>query len=61
MQCFSRGYTAYRSGKKVSYKSQQNELPELKDAFPEFRNIHSLAYRMLPEDWIRHLITFTEG
>ena len=34
---------AYRSGKKVSYKSQQNELPELKDAFPEFRNIHSLV------------------
>ena len=34
---------AYRSGKKVSYRSQQDELPELKDAFPEFRNIHSLV------------------
>ena len=34
---------SYRSGKKVCCKSQQNELPELKDAFPEFRNIHSLA------------------
>ena len=34
---------ACRSGKKVCCKSQQNELPELKDAFPEFRNIHSLA------------------
>ena len=32
---------AYRSGKKVNYKSQQNELPELKNAFPEYRNIHS--------------------
>ena len=34
---------ALRSGKKVNYNSQQDELPELKKAFPEFRNIHSLA------------------
>ena len=34
---------ALRSGRKVDYNSQQDELPELKKAFPEFRNIHSLA------------------
>ena len=34
---------AYRSGKKVSYKSQQNEIPEIKRMFSEFRNIHSLV------------------
>ncbi|MGC8506348.1 MAG: RNA-guided endonuclease InsQ/TnpB family protein [Thermoplasmata archaeon] len=34
---------AYRSGKKVNYNSQQDELPELKKAFPEYRNIHSLV------------------
>ena len=32
---------AYRSGKKVNYKSQQNELPKIKRMFPEYRNIHS--------------------
>ena len=32
---------AYRSGKKVNYKSQQDELPELKNTFLEYRNIHS--------------------
>ena len=32
---------AYRSGKKVNYFSQQDELPEIKDAFPEYRSIHS--------------------
>ena len=32
---------AYRSGKKVNYNSQQDELPEIKDAFPEYRSIHS--------------------
>ena len=26
---------AYRSGRRVSYNSQQDELPELKNAFPE--------------------------
>ncbi len=31
---------AYRSGKKVSYKSQQNELPELKNRFPGYHSIH---------------------
>jgi putative transposase len=34
---------AYRSGKKVNYSSQQNEIPEIKRMFPEFRNIHSLV------------------
>jgi hypothetical protein len=34
---------SYRSGKMANYKSQQNQLPELKDAFPEFMNIHSFA------------------
>ena len=34
---------ALRSKQHVNYNSQQNELPELKKAFPEFRNIHSLA------------------
>ncbi|EQD30220.1 transposase, IS605 OrfB family, partial [mine drainage metagenome] len=34
---------ALRSGRKVDYNSQQDELPELKKAFPECRNIHSLA------------------
>jgi putative transposase len=34
---------AYRSGKHVSYTSQQNEMPEIKKRFPEYRNIHSLA------------------
>ena len=32
---------AYRSGKKVNYNSQQDELPEIKRMFPEYRNIHS--------------------
>ena len=34
---------AYRSGKKVNYNSQQDELPVLKKALPEYSNIHSLA------------------
>ncbi|MHB1709760.1 MAG: helix-turn-helix domain-containing protein [Thermoplasmataceae archaeon] len=34
---------AYRSGKHVNYNSQQDELPELKRAFPEYSNIHSLV------------------
>ena len=32
---------AFRSGMRVSYNSQQDELPELKNAFPEYRSIHS--------------------
>ncbi|MCL4327036.1 MAG: helix-turn-helix domain-containing protein [Candidatus Thermoplasmatota archaeon] len=32
---------AYRSGRRVNYDSQQDELPELKNAFPEYRSIHS--------------------
>ena len=32
---------AFRSGRRVSYNSQQDELPELKNAFPEYRSIHS--------------------
>ena len=34
---------AYRSGKKVNYKSQQNEIPEIKNTFPEYHHIHSLV------------------
>jgi putative transposase len=34
---------AFRSGKKVNYKSQQNEIPEIKNTFPEYHNIHSLV------------------
>ena len=32
---------AYRSGKKVNYRSQQNEIPEIKNAFPEYHNVYS--------------------
>ena len=32
---------AYKLGKKVNYNSQQDELPEIKKAFPEFNSIHS--------------------
>ena len=32
---------AYRSGRRVNYDSQQDELPELKNVFPEYRSIHS--------------------
>ena len=32
---------AYRSGKRVKYNSQQDEIPEIKNAFPEYRSIHS--------------------
>ena len=32
---------AYRSGKRVNYNSQQDEIPEVKNAFPEYRSIHS--------------------
>ena len=34
---------AYRSKKKVNYRSQQNEIPEIKKMFPEYRNMHSLV------------------
>jgi putative transposase len=34
---------AYRSKKKVNYRSQQDEIPELKKMFPEYGNIHSLV------------------
>ena len=29
--------------KKVNYRSQQNEIPEIKKMFPEYRNMHSLV------------------
>ena len=32
---------AYRSKKHVNYNSQQDELPEIRNAFPEYRSIHS--------------------
>ena len=31
------------SKKKVNYRSQQNEIPEIKKMFPEYRNMHSLV------------------
>ena len=34
---------AYRSKKKVNYRSQQDEIPELKKMFPEYKSMHSLA------------------
>ena len=34
---------AYRSKKKVNYRSQQNEIPEIKKMFPEYKNMHSLV------------------
>ncbi|MGC8496452.1 MAG: helix-turn-helix domain-containing protein [Thermoplasmata archaeon] len=33
----------YRSGKKVNSNTQQNEIPEIKVIFPEYKNIHSLV------------------
>ena len=34
---------AYRSGKRVNYNSQQDEIPAIKERFPEYRSIHSLV------------------
>ncbi|MHB1812960.1 MAG: RNA-guided endonuclease InsQ/TnpB family protein, partial [Thermoplasmataceae archaeon] len=34
---------AYRSKKKVNYRTQQNEIPDIKKMFPEYKNLHSLA------------------
>ena len=34
---------AYRSKKKVNYRTQQNEIPEIKKVFPEYKNLHSLV------------------
>ena len=34
---------AYRSGRRVNYRSQQDEIPGIKNAFPEYRSIHSLV------------------
>jgi putative transposase len=34
---------AYRSGRKVNYRSQQDEIPAIKERFPEYRSIHSLV------------------
>ena len=34
---------ACRSKKHVNYRSQQDEIPGIKERFPEFRNIHSLV------------------
>lgn len=33
--------TAHKAGKAVFYRDQQNQLPEIKEQFPEFNNIHS--------------------
>jgi len=33
--------TSFKAGKPVSYKVQANELPEIKEAFPEFGCVHS--------------------
>ena len=48
---------AYRSKKKVNYRTQQNEIPEIKKMFPDTKVCILLPYRMLPGDWTRHLIT----
>ena len=32
---------AYKLGRKINYNSQQDEIPEIKNAFPEYRSIHS--------------------
>lgn len=32
---------AYKMGKKVTYYSQQDEIPDIKKAFPEFKNVYS--------------------
>ena len=34
---------AYRSKKHVNYRSQQDEIPAIKERFPEYRSIHSLV------------------
>jgi putative transposase len=34
---------AYRSGRRVNYNSQQDEIPAIKERFPEYRSIHSLV------------------
>ena len=34
---------AYRSGRRVNYRSQQDEIPAIKERFPEYRSIHSLV------------------
>ena len=39
---------AYRSGKRVKYNSQQDEIPEIKNAFPEYRSIHSQVLQDVP-------------
>ena len=39
---------ARRSGGMVNYNSQQDELPEIKDAFPEYRSIHSQVLQNVP-------------
>ncbi len=32
---------AYKTGKRINYNYQQDQIPELKKTFPEFNNIHS--------------------
>ena len=32
---------AYKTGKRINYNYQQDQIPELKSSFPEFNNIHS--------------------
>ena len=32
---------SFKAGKSTSYKEQANQLPEIKDAYPEFKAIHS--------------------
>ena len=34
---------AYRSKKKVNYRTQQNEIPDIKKMFPEYKSMHSLV------------------
>ena len=32
---------AYKTGKRINYNYQQDQIPELKKTFPEFKDIHS--------------------
>ena len=39
---------AYKLGRKINYNSQQDEIPEIKNAFPEYRSIHSQVLQDVP-------------
>ena len=51
---------AYRSGRRVNYRSQQDEIPAIKERLPEYRSIHSLVVqdvaRRLDKAQVRDMI-----